>query len=49
MKCCEYCELSHYITKDNETKLYCRFKKQIVESKDSCYGFQKDINKENAE
>lgn len=43
MKYCVNCGLSHYITENNETKLYCRHKKMVVAPYDCCGGYQKEI------
>jgi len=44
MRYCKDCALSHYTTINNETKVYCRYKKQIVGPYDTCNGFQKEID-----
>lgn len=43
MKYCKDCALSQYDTINNETKVFCRYKKQYVSPYDTCYGFQKEI------
>lgn len=42
IKNCLNCGLSHFETINDETKVYCRYKKQIVSPYDKCEGFQKE-------